>query len=110
MTQHLSANPAAAPAVVLNLAAIKTAANVLDSLSTRAATMYADRELRPLLRSRPFPDEELKYITAGVDAAGDRVEKLLDRHIQRLAEFCRLADRAASSLDTATATAFGLDQ
>jgi hypothetical protein len=110
MTQHPSANPTVAASVVLNLAAIKTAANTLDGLSTRAATHVADRELRPLLHTRPFPDADLRHIASGVDAAGDRVEKLIDRHLNRLAEFCQVAARSASTLDEATATTFGLDQ
>jgi hypothetical protein len=107
MTQHLPAvSSAALPAVVVNPSALRLAASTLDGLSTRAATSIADRELRPLLRHRPFPDSDLQFIAAGIDAAGDRVEKLLDRHLQRLAEFCRLTEQATSQLDESQSATF----
>jgi hypothetical protein len=107
MTQHLPAVASAAlPSVVINPSALRLAASTLDGLSTRAATSIADRELRPLLHQRTFPDSDLQFIAAGVDSAGDRVEKLLDRHLQRLAEFCRRTEQAASQLDASQSAVF----
>lgn len=98
-----------ATSIVIDTQRVRRIGQALDEVSTRGATHVADRELRPLLAGRP-PGDDLGYIVAGIDAAGDRAEKIIDRAIKSLARFSREAADAQESLDNKTAQTYSSEQ